>query len=239
LKEKEGKTMPAPEKPTAKGSLGDKLRAWRKHFQLDAKTLARLADIDPSYLSQVEHGRFKQVGRDHLEKIAKALDITVEDLNRYPDAAPAGASPNPYYIPILGRIAAGQPVDIGNDPEAPILDFAKEHPASYALEVAGRSMLDRHIIDGDYILVDKEAVPEQGALVVAVNRTGTFDDGRATLKRYYKFADRVELHPANDEEAELYKPFVIPASEWAHDWLIQGTVKGLYRSYSSTRTPVK
>ncbi len=226
--------MPAPEKPTAKGSLGDKLRAWRKHSNLDAKALARLADIDPSYLSQVEHDRFKQIGRDRLEKIARALGITVEDLNRYPDAAP-----NPYRIPILGRIAAGQPLDIADDPEAPFLDFAEEHPASYALEVAGRSMLDQHIIDGDRILVDREAVPEQGALVVAFNRTGTFDGGRATLKRYYKFADRIELHPANDEEAELYKPFVIPAGEWARDWQIQGTVKGLYRSYSSTSKPKK
>lgn len=231
--------MPAPEKPTAKGSQGDKLRAWRKHCQLEAKALARLADIDPSYLSQVEHDRFKQVGREPLEKLAKALGITVEDLNRYPKTSAAGATPNPYHIPIRGRIAAGQPVDIGSDPDAPVLDFAQEHPDSYALAVTGRSMIDRHIIDGDYILVDKEAIPEQGALVVAVNITGTDDSGRTTLKRYYKFADRVELHPANDEEAELYAPFVISASEWARDWQIQGTVKGLYRSYSSASKPKK
>ena len=226
--------MPAPEKPTERGSLGDKLRAWRKHCQLDAKALARLADIDPSYLSQVEHGRFKQVGREHLEKLAKALGITVDDLERYPNEAA-----NPYHIPILGQIAAGQPLDIADDSEANILDFAEEHHASYALEVAGRSMLDRHIIDGDYILVDKEAAPEQGALVVAMNSTGTFDEGRATLKRYYKFADKVELHPANEEEAELYQPFIIPADEWERDWQIQGIVKGLYRSYSSTGKPKK
>lgn len=230
--------MPAPEKPTAKGSQGDKLRAWRKYFQLDAKALARRADIDPSYLSQVEHDRFKQVGREPLEKLAKALGIMVEDLNRYPNASAAGATPNPYHIPIRGRIAAGQPVDIDSDPDA-VFDFAGAHADNFALEVAGRSMIDRHIIDGDYILVDKEAIPEQGALVVAVNIAGTFDDGRATLKRYYKFADRVELHPANDEEAELYAPFVISASEWARDWRIQGTVKGLYRSYSSASKPKK
>lgn len=231
--------MPAPEKQTLKDSPGDKLRAWRKHFQLDAKTLARLADIDPSYLSQAEHDRFKQAGNKHLEKIASALGITIEDLNRYPDEAPAGVTANQYRIPILGRVAAGHPLDIADDPEAAVLDFAKEHPASYALVVAGRSMIDRHIIEGDHILVDKEAAPEQGALVVAVNKTGTYDEGRATLKRYYKFADKVELHPANDEEAELYQPFVIPADEWERDWQIQGTVKGLYRPYNSASKPKK
>lgn len=231
--------MPAPEKPTAKGTPGDIIREWRKYFQLDAKTLARLAGIDPSYLSQVEHGRFKQVGREHLEKLAKGLGITVEDLNHYPNTSAAGATSNPYRIPILGRIAAGQPVDIGSDPDAPILDFAEEHPDSYALEVSGRSMIDRHIIDGDYILVDKEATPEQGALVVAVNITGTDDTGRTTLKRYYRHAHHIELRPANAEEAEQYQPLMIPFAEWDRSWRIQGTVKGLYRSYSSASKPRK
>lgn len=231
--------MSAPEKPTEQGSLGDRIRAWRKYRKLEGKVLAHLAQIPASYISHLEHDRFKQVGQDHLEAIAAALRITVEQLDEYPPSSPA-IKPRPRLaLPILGRVAAGQPLDIADAPETNILDLAGAHADNYALEVAGRSMMDWHIIDGDYILVDKEAMPEQGALVVAVNTTGTFDDGRATLKRYFKFADRIELHPANDEEAELYKPFVIPASEWTRNWQIQGTVKGLYRSYSSASKPKK
>jgi repressor LexA len=103
-------------------------------------------------------------------------------------------------VPLLGRIAAGAPVEAINDPEPlHFSDFAGEE-GTYALQVRGESMIDDHICNGDYVLVQKTDSVKNGEIVVAlVNGTD------ATLKRYYKESDgRVRLQPANSTMEPIY-----------------------------------
>lgn len=229
--------MAAPEKQTTEGTIGDKIRHWRKAKKMEAKTLAQRARITPGYLSRVERNDLPNPGLAHLQAIARALGISLEALHCYPDDALASAVP--FQIPILGQVAAGQPVDIGSISASNFLAIARDHAENFALQVTGNSMLGWHIIDGDYILVDKNASPTQGELIVAVKMSGTYDAGSSVLKRFYKYPGRVELHPENDEEPERYQPIIVPANEWERDWRIQGVVKGLYRSYSNASKPKK
>ena len=122
-------------------------------------------------------------------------------------------------LPLLGRIAAGQPVEALEQPSTISLsDFARQKDV-FVLQVKGESMIEDHILDGDYILVEKTSAVSDGDIVVAL-----VSGAESTLKRFYREADgRIRLQPAN---ARL-KPLVLPAEEVA----VQGRVMGVLRRY--------
>lgn len=122
-------------------------------------------------------------------------------------------------IPLLGRIAAGAPVEaIQNTETLHFSDFAG-HPGTFALEVRGESMIDDHICSGDFVLVQKADTVRNGEIVVAL-----VDNTEATLKRYYREPDgRVRLQPANSSMQPI---FVDPAQ-----LQIQGRVLAVMRKY--------
>jgi len=122
-------------------------------------------------------------------------------------------------IPLLGRIAAGSPVEslAGND-TVNFADFTGD-PNTYALQVRGESMVEDHICDGDYVLVERTETARDGDIVVAL-----VDGMETTLKRFYKEpGDRVRLQPAN----AAMQPIYVPASSVA----IQGKVLAVLRKY--------
>lgn len=99
----------------------------------------------------------------------------------------------PGEIPLLGRIAAGAPVEAVENPAT--LNFADFAGSSetFALEVRGDSMIDDHILSGDYVLVQKNDRARDGEIVVAL-----VDGMETTLKRLYREPDgRYRLQPAN------------------------------------------
>ena len=122
-------------------------------------------------------------------------------------------------IPLLGRIAAGTPVEAIANPEVlHFSDFA-DAESTFALEVRGDSMIEDHICSGDYVLIEKTGETKNGDIVVAL-----VDGTEATLKRYYRESDgRVRLQPANSAMAPI---FVDPAS-----LQIQGRVLAVMRKY--------
>lgn len=134
-------------------------------------------------------------------------------------AAVARALQPAYELPLLGRIAAGQPLEAVSTPERLSLgDFTRERNV-FVLEVKGNSMVDDHILEGDYILVEQTETARAGEIVVALVR-----DEEATLKRFYpERGGKVRLQPANAEMA----PLVVPAKEVR----IQGRVIGVLRKY--------
>lgn len=122
-------------------------------------------------------------------------------------------------IPMLGRIAAGMPVEAVEQREVlNFADFAGDGN-TFALEVRGNSMIDDHICDGDVILLERVAQARDGDIVVAlVAGTDT------TLKRFYReSADTVRLQPAN----AALKPILVPA----RDVQIQGRLLAVLRKY--------
>jgi len=103
-------------------------------------------------------------------------------------------------VTLLGRIAAGLPVESVASPES--LDLAEftESENVYALQVKGDSMIDDHICSGDFVLVERVAEVRDGEIVVAL-----VDGMETTLKRLYREPDgRIRLQPANAEMAPIY-----------------------------------
>jgi repressor LexA len=123
-------------------------------------------------------------------------------------------------FPLLGRIAAGQPVEAVPQPENFSLgDFASRKGKIYVLRVKGDSMVDDHICDGDYILVENAETAQNGEIVVAL-----IGGTEATLKRFFQEgADKIRLQPANAQ----MDPIIVPAG----DVRIQGRVIGVLRKY--------
>ncbi len=97
-------------------------------------------------------------------------------------------------VPLLGRIAAGAPLDVDEDRETitvPRFLLGRVRPGRvYALRVAGDSMIDEHICDGDIALIENRTEARDGEIVVAL-----VEGARATLKRIYRFGTEVELAP--------------------------------------------
>src|SRR3984893_6045737 len=104
-------------------------------------------------------------------------------------------------IPVMGSIAAGQPLEISSDPEQ-VIDVGREleHDNTYALIVKGRSMIEDHICDGDYVVIKPQSTCNNGDIVVATHLQQGVSGG-ATLKRFFqeKEYDRVRLQPACSE----------------------------------------
>ncbi len=128
-------------------------------------------------------------------------------------------------IPIMGRIAAGSPLIIGDVEE--VLDginAAHLPPTTFALRVQGDSMIDEHILDGDIVLIAPCESPRNGDVIVATH-TSEGIAGATTLKYWYREPERIRLQPAND----AYPPLIIPAEIWDREWLVQGKVIGVVR----------
>jgi len=123
-------------------------------------------------------------------------------------------------MPLYGRIAAGTPIEALRDPgnfvDVPRGMLAQgEH---FALEVAGDSMIDAGILDGDTVILQRRETAENGAIVVAL-----IDDNEATLKRLRSKGNSVALEPANQSyETRIFPPDRVK---------IQGQLIGLLRRY--------
>lgn len=121
-------------------------------------------------------------------------------------------------LPLLGRIAAGQPIEaVENQQTISLADFVRSKEV-YVLEVRGESMQDEHILDGDYVLVEKAKTAHNGDIVVAL-----VDGTDATLKRFYREGDKVRLQPSN----ATMQPIIVAAVAVQ----IQGRVIGVLRKY--------
>ena len=129
------------------------------------------------------------------------------------------AAPIRTEVPMLGRIAAGQPVEsIAGEDTLNFADFTAD-PNTYALKVRGESMIEDHICDGDYVLIEKANSARNGDIVVAL-----VEGVETTLKRFYNEAgDQVRLQPAN---ASMQPIFVAKSSV-----SIQGRLLAVLRKY--------
>lgn len=122
-------------------------------------------------------------------------------------------------LPLLGRIAAGRPVEAIETAETISLGDIIGNREVYALEVRGDSMRDEHIVSGDYVLVERTNMASEGEIVVAL-----INGSDATLKRFYREGNLIRLQPSNAEMEPIYAP--------AGNVSIQGKVLGMLRKYA-------
>jgi DNA (cytosine-5)-methyltransferase 1 len=112
-------------------------------------------------------------------------------------------TPRVITVPILGKIAAGLPIEVLENTDDTIsisLPNIKTPEGYYALRVVGDSMIEEGIFDGDIVVIKKQSVAENGQTVVAI-----IDDNHATLKKLYREKDRVRLEPRNPHMKPLFR----------------------------------
>ena len=120
-------------------------------------------------------------------------------------------------LPLLGEVAAGRPIESVTSPE--MMDVPQaliRGGKNFVLRVVGHSMIDDGILDGDYLIVRQQENAATGQTVVAL-----VDNG-ATVKRFYRDKNRIELRAANP----AYAPIYVEAHQ---EFAIQGVVQGVIR----------
>jgi len=173
--------------------------------------LASLATVH-KHIRSLEAKHYLRCGRNQ----SRALDLSPK---YFQEMRRLKGPPPPAEIPLVGRIAAGAPVESFAERETLSFgDFIRDGE-SYALEVRGDSMIEDHICNGDLVLVERTSEIRDGDIVVALVR-GT----ETTLKRFYRESgDTARLQPANSS----MNPIVIPLA----DVQIQGRVLAVLRKY--------
>lgn len=123
-------------------------------------------------------------------------------------------------LPVMGFIAAGQPIEPFTDPNATFAvppSMINSKKRCFVLQVKGDSMIEAGIFDRDYVVIEQVETANNGDVVVAL-----LDNGFATLKRYYKEATRVRLEPANSTMSPIFVTKV----------KIQGKCVGVIRKFN-------
>jgi repressor LexA len=136
-----------------------------------------------------------------------------------PVTPPQAANDSVVELPLHGRIAAGMPIEALEGQSSLPVPAALLGPGEhYALEVAGDSMVEEGILDGDYALIRKTDTAREGEIVVAL-----IDDNEATLKTFRREGQMIRLDPANRRyDPQRYRPDRVR---------IQGRLAGLLRRY--------
>jgi repressor LexA len=133
---------------------------------------------------------------------------------------PSEIFPKAIELPLLGSVAAGQPIEeMSADQTVAVPESFVGRGSHFVLRVKGNSMVDEQIRDGDYVVVRERASADNGEMVIAL-----LDGNAATVKRYFRERDgRVRLQPANEQLSPMFYKDA--------DLRIQGIVVGVLRRY--------
>jgi repressor LexA len=162
---------------------------------------------------------------EHVEAlIKKGALIREANKARSLSISPGIAVPDesrPMRIPLVGKIAAGYPIErVQDEEELDLVGMLGPRPgrsaSMFALKVEGESMKDEGILDGDYVLIERSDTAHNGDRVVAL-----LPDGQTTLKTFFKEQDHIRLQPANPS----FSPIIV------RECKIQGIVRGVVRRY--------
>jgi repressor LexA len=148
----------------------------------------------------------------------KARSLSLVDNAVVPDEA------HPLQFPLVGRIAAGQPIE--RMPQTDQVNLEElfgprigQRGGTFALQVEGDSMRDEGILDGDYVLIERRQTARNGERVVALLSA----TNETTLKTFYRDGKKIRLQPANPD----FEPLVVDEQ----DCQVQGVVIGVLRRY--------
>lgn len=153
----------------------------------------------------------------HLLKLEREGKLQKDATRSRALTIPGSVGARVVQAPIVGEIAAGEPIYAYENKEETLSvpgDLAGRGHDTFVLRVRGKSMIEDHIDDGDYVVVQSQNTARDGDIIVAL-----LEDSRATLKRYFKEKDRVRLQPANGQMQPIY----------TRDIQIQGKVIGVIR----------
>jgi len=176
-------------------------------------------DYAPTYQEIADHlGVSRPTVFEHIEALQSKGALTREPTRSRAIILAEELKETTPQWPLMGRIAAGRPIEAVEDREVLDLEslFSGHRGETFVLQVRGDSMIDEQIRSGDYVLVEKRSDARNGETVVAL-----LESGEATLKKFYKEAGRIRLQPANPTMGPIYVDNVQG----------QGVVIGVLRKY--------
>jgi len=178
----------------------------------------------PSFEEIAEHFNYNSLAtvHEHLSNLERKGYIKRSyNESRAIEILPSDVMANAVELPLLGSVAAGAPIESTTVDETISVpqDFVRRGGNHYVLRVRGNSMIDDHISDGDFVVVNDRQSADNGEMVIAM-----LDGGSATVKRYYRERDgRIRLQPSNDQVAPIYVQ--------ENQMKVQGIVMGVLRKY--------
>jgi len=174
-------------------------REIAEHFALSSP-----ATVHQHIKTLVEKG-FLTMGEDGE---ARSLELTREAQPLLPS----------ILLPLSGLITAGAPIEAieENETMAVPTEFVIDGANSYVLKVRGQSMIEDGILDGDYVVIERNPSPKNGEVIVAL-----LDNAYATLKRFYRETNRIRLQPANSTMDPIF----------VKDCIVQGVVRAVIRKF--------
>jgi repressor LexA len=191
-------------------------RDYRRENSISPTLEEAAAALGVSKITIHEHlNQLAQKGAIHRDR-AKARAVSIlHDPDAENEEALRGAVPT---LPLVGRIAAGRPIEALEDrEELALTDLVPTGDRIYLLRVRGKSMIEDHIDDGDLVVVERRETARDGEIVVAI-----LEDEEATLKRFYREPNgMIRLQPANAEMAPVYVNRVE----------VRGVVRGVIRKF--------
>lgn len=175
-------------------------------------------DYAPTFREIGEHFKLSSVAtvaehieslknRGYLQKeptLARSIQLTATEKDQITE------------VPLLGTIAAGEPIEAIRTSETIDLPRDMIGPNIFALKVKGDSMVEDGILDGDYVIIEKTETPQNGDIVVAL-----LEGENVTLKKFYREKSFIRLSPAN----RRYRPLKV------RRLVIQGRVRGIIRKF--------
>jgi repressor LexA len=178
----------------------------------------------PSFEEIAEQFTFQSLAtvHEHLTNLERKGYIhRTHNESRAIEVLPPRGQSGATEIPLLGKVAAGTPIESLTSHETIAVpdQLLPRRGPNYALKVQGESMIDEHIMDGDYVVVHGKQAADNGEMVIAL-----VNGSEATVKRFYREQGGwIRLQPAN--------PTMQPLRFQERDVLIQGVVVGVIRKY--------
>lgn len=192
------------------------------HREISAADLAKISGISEAAISNYKSGKYKATQRN-LEKLSNALNVSIPwlmgadvPMERTTHSQPRmdidfssikNIQPMPEMkkIPLLGRIACGEPI-LADDNIEDYINVSKEMNADFSLQCRGESMIGARLHDGDIVYIRSQSDVDNGEIAAVLI------DDEATLKRVYKYSDRIVLQPENP----AFSPMVFVGEETAN-----------------------
>ena len=170
-------------------------KSRRLELGLTLDDVAKIVGVSNATISRWESGVIENQRRDKLVLLAKALQLSPTELIDAPEdagALPDNILPMPEMrrIPLLGNIACGEPILAEENLDGEV-DIPKNIRADFALRCKGDSMINARIFDGDLVYIHQQEDVDNGQIAAVLIGE------EATLKRVYKYPNRLELRPEN------------------------------------------
>jgi len=184
----------------------DRLKQLRKSKGYTLAQLAKLVGVTDATLQRYESGQIHNIKPKTLDKLAEILGCSATYILGYDkniDSYGNIVLPSPKKLPVLGKIACGEPIFCDDSENAEcVVSYGTN--ADFCLIARGDSMIDARIYDGDIVLIKEQSDVENGEIAAVII------DDEATLKRVFKIGDVITLMPANSK----YEPMVFTPDQF-------------------------